>query len=142
MYAHLHTITVFVHMCVLVVCMCVQSYQSKNTLLLSNHCHLPPSKILHNDSHAGSSVDKGRKSTKYTLESFSILELLCGGIKYNLHKQEREQTHDLGELPQYKDRSTNHFDSKFMQQKCIGIMIYNYRRLRDCLTMRPAKALL
>ena len=91
--------------------MYIQTYQSKSTFLLSNHRHLPPSKVLHDDSHTGGNVDKGWKSTEYTLEPSSILKLLCAGIKYNLHKQEREQTHDLGELPQYKDRNTNHFDS-------------------------------
>ena len=83
--------------------------------MFSNHRHFPPSKVLHNHSHAGSNMDKGRKSTEYTLEPFTILELLGGGIKYNLHKQEREQIHDFGELPQHKDKNTSHFDSKFMQ---------------------------
>ena len=54
-------------------------------------------------------MDEGRKSTKYTLEPFTIFELLGGGSKCNLHKQEQKQIDDFGQRPQYKDMNTTHF---------------------------------
>ena len=70
------------------VCMWAQTYQSKKVFLLGNHRHLPPSKISHNDSYAQSNMNKGGKSTKYTLKPFTIFELLSGGSKCNLHNNE------------------------------------------------------
>ena len=86
---------VYVHSHCACVRACVKSYQSKKTLLLSDHSHLPPFEMTHDHPHARSNVDKGGKGAKYALESFTVIEFLGGGVKYNLnaHRDKSMFTH-------------------------------------------------